>query len=186
MKRYENNFYSNNGQAHMDQKIYNIWGLVLHVLYIFLPLILGGITLLLKHVKAAAAKVEIFFVYFLIISVGVQGLLTGCLQIFVAESVVNLAKWPFSPFLMEVGFANLVFGILGIASIWIKDRWRDATAIGYSLFLIAIAINLIVNISQKGNITQIHYGPKLWSDILVPVALWILIALKHAYKKETR
>jgi len=170
----------------MDQKIYNIWGLILHVLYIFLPLILGGVTILLKkQVRTAAAKVEIFFAYYLIISVGVQGLLTGCLQIFVAESVVNLAKWPFSPFLMEVGFANLVFGILGIASIWLKGLWRDATAIGYSLFLIAIAINLIVNISQKGNIANIHYGPKLWSDILVPVALWILVALEHTYKKRT-
>jgi hypothetical protein len=171
----------------MDQRSFNVGGFVLHILYIFLPIVLGAITLAVKkHIKSTSAKVEVFFMYYLIIAVGVQALLTGCLQIFVAERIANYAKWPFSPFLTEVGLANLAFGILGIMCIWVKGSWREAAAIGYSIFLIGAGINHIVNIMTTGNMGPGNYGPTLWSDILVPVALWILLALRHSSRKTAR
>lgn len=150
--------------------------------YILLPLILGYL-----HAKIDGRKmVHKIFQYYLFISVGIQGILTGFMQMTAPEIVADYVQWPNSPFLLELGMANASYGILGILSLWLNQGWKAATAIGYSLFLLFTGIGHFVNILISG-IAPGDGGSFLWSDLLVPVMLFIFLSLnsKHEVKASS-
>lgn len=110
------------------------------LVYIFLPLILGGIHIKLKGGKS---KAEIFFMYYLFIGVGVQGLLTGIVEMSHKKIIEDYLHFPSSSFLIQLGMANISFGILGVLSVWENQGWKAATAIGYSLFFYSLELAIL-------------------------------------------
>ena len=96
----------------MDPTLFDAGEAIVAFLYIFLPLILGIIHILIK--KDKARKVEILLGYYLFIGVGLQGILTGILQMHKPEMVVAFVQWNYSPFLIELGMANLSLVYLGL------------------------------------------------------------------------
>jgi hypothetical protein len=141
---------------------------------IFLPLGLG-----LLHTKLKGGKkTNTIYLYYIIIGVGMQGLVTGIMQILHPSFVANYVQWPYSPFLLELGLANLSYGILGILSPWLSRGWQTATAVGYALFLLFTGsghlIDLIKHGSHPGN-----SGAFLYSDLGVALALLSLVILQH-------
>lgn len=140
--------------------------------FIFLPLILG-----VAHARRKdRPRKEMLLVYYLFISVGIQGLFTGIFQIAFPDNVVDFLQWPYSPFLDELGLANISFGVLGILSLWQDKGWKSATAIGYGLFLFMTGLYHLIEIFHTG-MEPAHMGGFLVSDLLVPVALFILVGL---------
>lgn len=142
------------------------------LVYLFLPLILGW-----GYVKLSGStkpKKEIFLLFYLFISVGIQGLSTGFFQIVKPELVEGYTQWPFSRYLAELGMANLGFGILGILSLWQDNGWQRATAIGYGLFLLFTGLGHLYSIYHTG-ISPGDFGGFLLSDLFVPVALFSLL-----------
>src|SRR5271156_4367134 len=114
--------------------------------FIFLPLILG-----LDHARRKhRPNKEMLLVYYLFISVGIQGLFTGIFQIVFPDIVINFLQWPYSPFLDELGLANIAFGILGILSLWQNNGWKAATAMGYGLFLFMTGLYHLIEIYHTG------------------------------------
>ena len=161
----------------MPEDQMDIGGAILSILYIVLPLILGQIHVRGKKLSKQQ-KVEIFLVYFLAISVGVQGIIAGYLQIFHSDFIASYVGWQDTPFLREVGMANLSFAVLGIASIWIKGHWRTATGIGWGIYLWLAALGHIVSYFASDVMSYGNTGPTLWSDILLPLAVFILLGMR--------
>jgi len=79
-----------------------------------------------------------------------------------------------SPFQREVAFANLAFGVLGLLSFKMRESFRLAAIIGYSLFLLGAAYGHIQEMTTKGNYAEYNAGSVLYIDILISVILIIL------------
>lgn len=167
----------------MLHSYFNISGLAIHLCYIFLPVILGSLHIAFKpRPNARRRYANIYFHYFLAISVGIAGLHTGY-QLLTPKNFADI-DWAYTPFIQGLGIANLAFGILGILSLWInKEGWKAATAIGYGLFLFFAAIGQIIDIfTAKRSLA--NTGSLLSVNLLVPFALFLLLALRHSYKDD--
>jgi hypothetical protein len=162
----------------MDPILFNAGEAIIAFVYIFFPLFLG---LIHAHfIKERGKKVDLLLSYYLFIGVGIQGVSTGLLQMIKPQMVVSFVEWPYSPFLIELGMANLAFGILGILSLWLNNSWKMSAAIAYGLFLLFTGIGHIINILRKGTHPG-DAGAFLWSDLFVPIALSILITLQRRH-----
>jgi hypothetical protein len=113
---------------------------IIRILFIILPIIMGTIHSIWKRNIPGFSKSDCFLGYFLIISIGLQSLLISHLQIYQGEMVAAYIGWKDSPFLTELAYANLAFGIIGILSFWFREGWREATALGYGFFQLMLAI----------------------------------------------
>jgi hypothetical protein len=159
----------------MNQEQFEIGSMIAALCYVFLPAAIGGVHLAFKKGLQLREKAKIFLNYYVFISVGLQGLIAGSSQLFFATNVASYVQWPYSPFLLELGMANLAFGMLGVLSWWIKGSWRLAAACGYGVFLIFAAIGHLYDALFNGNLSMGNLGPQLWSDILVPAAIFGLM-----------
>jgi len=124
--------------------------------------------------------VEIFLLSFLVISVGIGGIWAFIGHAFLPAQVAANIGWPVSPFQLEVAFANLAIGVLGILCYWIRDNFWTATVISSSIFLLGDAYGHIVNIVLFANNASGNSGSVLYMDIFGPI---ILIALLIIYKR---
>jgi hypothetical protein len=118
---------------------------IVSLTFIFLPLVLG----VLHASYTDQSFVKLALRYYLIIVVGIQGCLTGIIQIFSPEWVVDYVKWPDSPFLKELGMANLAFGIVGFMGLWLSEGWKNAALAGYLLFLFFTGVGHLVGLFRE-------------------------------------
>ena len=136
--------------------------------YILLPYLLGLIHF--GKFPSKQQKKNVIFLYYLVISVGIQGIYTGFWQVFYPQHVAEFLKWPNSPFLAELGAANIAFGILGVLCPIMDVGWKAAAAINYSLFLFLTGIMHIVNNIRFG-LSSGDFGAFVISDITVAAIL---------------
>jgi hypothetical protein len=72
---------------------------------------------------------------------------------FISDSVAKSIGWPTgNPFQLEVGFANLAIGILGIIAMGRRDGFREATVIAVTVFGVGATIVHISDIIKTGNL----------------------------------
>jgi hypothetical protein len=124
--------------------------------------------------------VEIFLLTFLVLSVGIGSIWAFIGHVFVSSQVAANIGWaPGSPFQLEVAFANLSIGVLGILCYWMRGNFWTATVISSSIFLLGAAYGHIINMLQFANYAPGNAGAVLYMDIIGPI---ILIALLIVYK----
>lgn len=118
--------------------------------------------------------------YINLFPVGLMGL-WGALGhiVFPAQSAAAIG-WATSPFQTEVGLANLGMGLAGvIAAFWRDWGFRAAVAVMMAGFLGGAGINHIIEIGRTGNLAAGNAGPILYTDLLTPLLLIILLALTY-------
>ncbi|WP_323172473.1 DUF6790 family protein [Natrialba sp. PRR66] len=124
--------------------------------------------------------VDAFLLSFLVVTVGFQGIWAFLGHYFKADMVAALIGWPAgNPFQTEIAFANLAFGILGLLCVVYRGEFWIATAIGISIFLLGAASVHIRDIRERGNLNPANAGGILVTDILTPLALLGLLALRY-------
>ena len=103
--------------------------------YSIIPLLLACAHLLLdRRARTPARRIEIFTVYLLAISVGASGLGGAFGHLFLSDLIAEGVGWPVgSPFQLEMGFADLALGILGIMAISRRDGFRTATIVAVTV-----------------------------------------------------
>lgn len=143
-------------------------------LIIFFPLILGFLHAFFKKRK----KIDYILLYYIVIGVGIQGLASGIMQSFYSNSVTQYVHWPFSPFIVELGLANISYGILGVLSPWMNRGWQNATAFGYALFLFFTGMRHVVEILEQG-VNWGNSGSFMYVDNILSYILFALLALKY-------
>ena len=72
---------------------------------------------------------------------------------FISDPVAESIGWPTgNPFQLEVGFANLAVGILGIVAMGRRDGFREATVIAVTVFGVGATIVHARDIIETGNL----------------------------------
>lgn len=110
--------------------------------------------------------------------VGLMGLWAALGHLAFPQEAAHAIGWATSPFQFEVGVSNLGVGMAGIiAAFYANWGFRAAVAVVVAGFLGGAAIGHLVQIAETGNLAAGNAGPILYTDILTPLALLILLAL---------
>ena len=94
------------------------------LLVVILPVTLALISFRRRRTGGAADwryLLDRLLFWYLVILVGGYGVLLGISQTLNGEWTARLNGWQYSPFVVELGYANLAFGILGLLCIRIKS-----------------------------------------------------------------
>lgn len=143
--------------------------------YSLLPLLFAAGHLLLDpQARTPARRVELFLIYLLAISVGANGLGGAFGHLFLSDLVAESIGWPSgSPFQLEMGFANLAIGLLGILAIARRDGFRTATILATTVIGVGATIVHLIDIAAAGNLAPGNTLQNV-SNLLDPL---LLIAL---------
>lgn len=151
--------------------------------YIFVIVTIMGALLnlfLSKTPKTINWAFEVFLAWFLLVMIGIGSIWAFVGHVFLSNLVAANIGWPAgNPFQLEVGVANLSYGILGLLSWKFRDNFWLATIIVSSIFYLGAAIVHLTNIMQTGNMAPGNAGYALYIDIMFPL---ILIALYLGFK----
>ncbi len=155
----------------------------MELVYIFLAVSLLGalIHLFLSKIPKTKNRIfEVFLLWFLVIMLGIGSIWAFIGHVFMSDMIAAMIGWPAgNPFQLEVGVANLSYGVLGLLCWKFRDNFWTASIIAISVFYLGAAIIHIVNLMQAGNMSPGNAGYALFMDIFVPI---ILFALLIAYK----
>ena len=123
--------------------------------YSITPLLLAVAHMLLdRQIRTTAQRTELFIVYLLAISVGANGIGGAFGHIFLSDLVAEGVGWPAgSPFQLEMGFANLLVGVLGIMAIHRRDGFRTATIIATTILGVGATGVHLWDIATTGNLS---------------------------------
>jgi hypothetical protein len=89
--------------------------------------------------------------------------------------------WADSPFQAEVGFASLGFAAVGFLAFRGSFDMRVAAIVGPACFLLGAAGGHIVQIVRTRNYAPGNAGVILYTDILLPLIGFALLALAHRF-----
>ena len=85
--------------------------------------------------RTSKVVVETLFKWFLFFSIGISYLYNAVFHTVFGEMTAKLIGWADSPFQLEVGFASLGFGAVGLLAPWRSFDMRLAAVLGPALFL---------------------------------------------------
>lgn len=153
-------------------------------IYSILPLLIAvGHLSLDKSSQSRERKLEIFLLY--LFGVGVAGTGIGGFfgHYFISDSVAESIGWPTgNPFQLEVGFANLAVGILGIVAMGRRDGFREATVIAVTVFGVGATVVHVMDVIESGNLAPGNTIQNV-SNLLRPA---LLIAFLAATRRAER
>jgi 4-amino-4-deoxy-L-arabinose transferase-like glycosyltransferase len=123
-------------------------------LFTILPLLAAGIQIRLdKSTRSRERRIELFLIYLFALGVAGSGIGGFFAHFFLAGIVAESIGWPAgNPFQLEVAFANLAIGILGIVAIGRRDGFREATVIAVTVFGVGATIVHLMDIVETGNL----------------------------------
>jgi hypothetical protein len=84
-------------------------------------------------------------------------------------------RWQTSPFQFEVGVANLGIGCAGLYAAFRSFEARLATNLVLACFLIGAGIGHTRDIITAANFAAGNVGPILFTDLLTPTAIFLLL-----------
>jgi 4-amino-4-deoxy-L-arabinose transferase-like glycosyltransferase len=122
--------------------------------YSILPLIIAvGQIGVDKSSRSRERKIETFLLYLFGIGVAGSGIGGFFGHVFISDSVAESIGWATgNPFQLEVGFANLAIGILGVVAMGRRDGFREATVIAVTVFGVGATIVHVSDIIDTGNL----------------------------------
>lgn len=140
--------------------------------YSILPLLLAaGHIRLGAQSRTPARRIELFMMYLLAISVGANGIGGAFGHLFLSDLIAEGVGWPAgSPFQLEMGFANLALGILGLLAISRRDGFRAATIIATATIGVGATLVHLWDIYLTGNLAPGNTIQNL-GNLLDPVLL---------------
>ena len=140
--------------------------------YSLLPLLIaGGLILFDKQSRTPARRIELFIMFLLAISVGANGLSGAFGHLFLSDLIAEGVGWPAgSPFQLEMGFANLLVGVLGLLAIGRRDGMRTAAIIATTILGLGATSVHLLDIIATGNLAPGNTIQNL-GNLLDPVLL---------------
>ena len=126
-----------------------------------------------------ARVAELLLLYFFAFPIGLGGIVGFVGHTMRAGPVAASIGWPAgNPFQYEVAVANLAFGILGLLCLRLRDGFWTATATGWSVFMLGAAGVHLHQIHIGQAYAPDNAGAILYYDILAPLALFALLAIR--------
>jgi len=123
-------------------------------IFTLLPLVLAGVVLLIdRSTNSRERRIEAFLIFLFALGVAGSGIGGFFGHMFLSDQVAESVGWPAgSPFQLEMGFANLILGVLGIIAVGRRDGFREATVIAVAILGFGATIVHIIDIFETGNL----------------------------------
>jgi 4-amino-4-deoxy-L-arabinose transferase-like glycosyltransferase len=123
-------------------------------LFTILPLLAAGTQIGLdRSTYSRERRLEVFLLYLFALGVAGSGIGGFFAHFFLSDLVAESIGWTAgNPFQLEVAFANLALGILGIVAIGRRDGFREATVIAVTVFGVGATIVHLMDIVETGNL----------------------------------
>lgn len=127
--------------------------------------------------------IEAILKYFCFWAHGVSWIYNAVMHTVFHTMAASFIGWEDSPFQLEVGFASLGFGIMGLVAIKKNFGLRLGLVIGTSAFLWGAAGGHLYELFEKENFAPGNAGVMLWTGLLLPVISIVLLYLSAKYDK---
>lgn len=125
--------------------------------------------------------ISVFLLWFLVIGIGITGIIAFTGHFFNADKVAEKIGWPKgSPFQREIAFSNLGIGIAGLLCFFFRDGFWLAVIVMYSVFSVGAGIGHIYEQRKNENVSEYNTGAVVAFDLFMPVVLivlWILMKI---------
>jgi hypothetical protein len=123
-------------------------------LFVILPLLVAGGHLLFdKKTNSRERRIEIFLIYLFGLGVAGSGIGGFISHFFLSDLVAESIGWAAgSPFQLEIAFANLAIGALGLVAVGRRDGFREATVIAATVFSVGATVVHIMDLVETGNL----------------------------------
>ncbi len=150
--------------------------------YTLAPLLAGTLHVRLDpSVDSDRRRWELMLLYFFSLGVGIAGIANGIGHLFLSDLVAESIGWEAgSPFQLEMGFANLALGVLGMVAVSRRDGFREATVMAVTVLGVGATIVHLIDIYAAGNLAPGNTIQNV-SNLLRPaVLIYLLRALRRA------
>jgi hypothetical protein len=127
--------------------------------------------------------VEALFKWFLFFSIGVAYVYNGIFHVVFHRMAAEFIGWADSPFQIELGFASLGMGVIGLVAPWRSFDLRLAAIIGPACLLWGAAGVHVDSMITEHNFAPGNAGIIFWSDIIVPVIGFTFLWLQYRYER---
>jgi hypothetical protein len=155
---------------------------VVYVLYAVIALAGAAIELWRRpERRRPAAAVEGFLVWWVVVTIGVAGIVGGLFHLFDGPAIAKEIGFTRGDggFQTEVAFGDLGLGLAALLCIWIRDRYMLAVLIVAAVSLWGDAFGHIHQAVVNDNHDPDNTGPVLYSDIVVPLVALALYAARE-------
>jgi len=154
-------------------------------IFTILPLLLAGVILLIdQSTSTRERKIEVFLIFLFALGVAGSGISGFFGHLFLSDQVAEGVGWPVgSPFQLEMGFANLILGVLGIIAVGRRDGFREATVIAVTILGFGATIVHIIDIFETGNLAPGNTIQNFSNLIRPSLLIGFLIAARRAEAK---
>ncbi|MCJ7534614.1 MAG: hypothetical protein MUO57_03665 [Anaerolineales bacterium] len=152
------------------------------IIFTILPLLLAGEVLLIdRSAGSRERKLETFLIFLFALGVAGSGIGGFFGHLFLSDQVAEAVGWPAgSPFQLEMGFANLVIGVLGIIAVIRRDGFREATVIAVTILGVGATIVHILDIINTGNLAPGNTIQNFSNLVRPTLLIGFLIAARRA------
>jgi 4-amino-4-deoxy-L-arabinose transferase-like glycosyltransferase len=161
-------------------------GIVALRVFIFsvLPLIIAATHVTLdKSTRSRERRLEIFLLYLFGVGVAGSGISSFFGHFFISDLVAESIDWPKgNPFQLEMAFANLTVGILGIVAMGRRDGFREATVVAVTVLGVGATVVHIMDMIQTGNLAPGNTLQNV-SNLLKPA---LLVGFPTAIRRAER
>ena len=154
-------------------------------IFSILPLLVAGAHIALdKSVTSRDRRLEVLLLYLFALGVAASGISGFFGHLFLSDFVAESIGWPAgNPFQLEVGFANLAVGSLGIMAMGRRDGFREATVIAVAVFGVGATIVHLLDIVETGNLAPGNTVQNV-SNLLRPALLFGFLAASRSAERQ--
>jgi len=144
--------------------------------FFLLGLLVSAVKVLVGRQSNAA---DVFLGDYILYAVGLSFLYNFVMHVFFAAMCAKFIGWANSPFQYEVGYASLGFGVVAILAHRSTFHFRLAAILGPAFFLWGAAAGHIYQYVAFHNTAPGNVGLILWTDLFLPVAGFVLLAVVY-------
>jgi hypothetical protein len=151
-------------------------------IYSILPLLVAGAQIVLdKSTNTRERRLELFLIYIFSLGVAGSGIAGFISHFFISDIVAEFIGWPAgNPFQLEVAFANLMLGILGLIAAGRRDGFREATVIAVTVFGVGATIVHLMDIAATGNLAPGNTVQNFANLVRPALLIGFLVASRRA------
>jgi len=154
-------------------------------LFTILPLLAAGVQIWLdKSTNTRERKIELVLMYLFGLGVAGSGIGGFIGHLFFSDIVAESVGWEIgSPFQLEMAFANLVLGVLGIIAAGRRDGFREATVIAVTILGFGASIVHFMDIIQTGNLAPGNTVQNI-ANLLKPILLIVFMTASRRLERQ--
>ena len=150
-------------------------------IFTLVPLLLAGALILVnRSVSSRERKLETVLILLFAIGVAGAGISNFLAHFFLSDTVAESIGWEAgSPFQLEVAFANLAIGALGLVATSRRDGFREATVVAATVFAFGASIVHFMDIVATGNLAPGNTVQNVANLLRPALLIGFLVAMRR-------